>query len=115
MSPGQPPAKRAKLDGTVAASDIDVAAPQGHVNLIEVDGKSCTHEVAWPPGERGNRGSQWADGIVEAARRGADKRSTAAAAAAAACCLDGACCIPIVGAITCPSLHSLCLLIASSR
>ncbi len=29
-----------------------MAAPQGHVNLIEVDGKSCTHEVAWPPGER---------------------------------------------------------------
>ncbi|KAI7836432.1 hypothetical protein COHA_009701 [Chlorella ohadii] len=31
-----------------------MAAPQGHVNLIEVDGKSCTHEVAWPPGEEGS-------------------------------------------------------------
>ncbi|KAL4426270.1 hypothetical protein ABPG77_009885, partial [Micractinium sp. CCAP 211/92] len=27
--------------------------PSG-ANLIEVDGKSCTHEVAWPPGEEGS-------------------------------------------------------------
>ncbi|PRW05917.1 superkiller viralicidic activity 2-like 2 isoform B [Chlorella sorokiniana] len=54
MSPGQPPAKRAKLGGNGAASHSELAAPQGHVNLIEVDGKSCTHEVAWPPGEEGS-------------------------------------------------------------
>ena len=58
MSPGQPPAKRAKLEGNGAVTGSGPAAPQGHVNLIEVDGKSCTHEVAWPPGERGRMGSK---------------------------------------------------------
>lgn len=41
----QPAAKRLKLSDERAAP-----MPVG-VNLIETaDGKSCTHEVAWPPG-----------------------------------------------------------------
>ena len=31
------------------AEDRVASLPQG-ANLIECDGKSCTHEVAWPPG-----------------------------------------------------------------
>ena len=31
------------------ADDRVASHPQG-ANLIECDGKSCTHEVAWPPG-----------------------------------------------------------------
>lgn len=42
----EPPPKRARL-----ASDRVAPMPSG-ANLIEVDGKSCTHEVAWPPGAR---------------------------------------------------------------
>jgi hypothetical protein len=37
-------AKRARL-----APERVAPMPSG-ANLIEVDGKSCTHEVAWPPG-----------------------------------------------------------------
>ncbi|EFN51100.1 hypothetical protein CHLNCDRAFT_141429 [Chlorella variabilis] len=44
----EPPPKRARL-----ASDRVAPMPSG-ANLIEVDGKSCTHEVAWPPGEEGS-------------------------------------------------------------
>jgi hypothetical protein len=40
----QPPSKRVRL-----SSERAVPTPSG-ANLIEVDGKSCTHEVAWPPG-----------------------------------------------------------------
>jgi ATP-dependent RNA helicase DOB1 len=39
------PRKIAKL-----AQEAPVAqAERAGVNLVEVDGKSCTHEVAWPP------------------------------------------------------------------
>ncbi|KAG2452954.1 hypothetical protein HYH02_002291 [Chlamydomonas schloesseri] len=31
-----------------------VAALPVGANLVEVDGKSCTHEVAWPPGQQGS-------------------------------------------------------------
>ena len=41
---GEPPVKRFKL-----AAERAAPMPSG-ANLIEVDGKSCTHEVAWPPG-----------------------------------------------------------------
>lgn len=40
----EPAAKRARLD------DDRVAPMPSGVNIIEVDGKTCTHEVAWPPG-----------------------------------------------------------------
>ena len=40
--------KHAKLE------DDRVAAPSGGANLIQVNGKTCTHEVAWPPGEQGS-------------------------------------------------------------
>ena len=40
--------KHAKLE------DDRVAAPSGGANLIQVNGKTCTHEVAWPPGELGS-------------------------------------------------------------
>ncbi|GAB4818279.1 hypothetical protein N2152v2_005325 [Parachlorella kessleri] len=43
----QPAAKRARINGNTVAP-----MPYGS-NLIEVDGKTCTHEVAWPPGEEG--------------------------------------------------------------
>jgi hypothetical protein len=44
LAASEPPAKRARLESERAAP-----MPSG-ANLIEVDGKSCTHEVAWPPG-----------------------------------------------------------------
>lgn len=40
--------KHAKLE------DDRVAAPSAGANLIQVNGKTCTHEVAWPPGEQGS-------------------------------------------------------------
>ena len=40
--------KHAKLE------DDRVAAPSVGANLIQVNGKTCTHEVAWPPGEHGS-------------------------------------------------------------
>lgn len=43
-----PPAKRVRLDHERA-----LQIPSG-TNLIETDGKSCTHEVAWPPGMEGS-------------------------------------------------------------
>ena len=42
------PQKVAKLE-----EDRVAALPFG-ANLVEFDGKSCTHEVAWPPGEDGS-------------------------------------------------------------
>lgn len=41
--------KHAKIE------DDAIARPASGANLIEVNGKTCTHEVAWPPGERGSR------------------------------------------------------------
>lgn len=35
--------------------DDAVARPSTGANLIQVNGKTCTHEVAWPPGENGSR------------------------------------------------------------
>ena len=35
------------------ADDRVAVLPQG-ANLVECDGKSCTHEVAWPPGMDGS-------------------------------------------------------------
>lgn len=35
--------------------DDRVAAPSFGTNLIQVNGKTCTHEVAWPPGEQGSQ------------------------------------------------------------
>lgn len=43
-----PPAKLARL------GDDRVAAMPVGSNLIEIDGKSCTHEVCWPPGAAGS-------------------------------------------------------------
>lgn len=40
--------KHAKLE------DDRTAAPSAGANLIQVNGKTCTHEVAWPPGEQGS-------------------------------------------------------------
>ena len=40
--------KHAKLE------DDRVAAPSAGANLIQVNGKTCTHEVAWPPGKQGS-------------------------------------------------------------
>lgn len=39
--------KHAKLE------DDTTARPTAGANLIEVNGKTCTHEVAWPPGQEG--------------------------------------------------------------
>ena len=52
-----PPAKRAR----VGEQQRVVPAPAARTNLIEVDGKSCTHEVAWPPGEAGGERPAAAD------------------------------------------------------
>ena len=41
--------KHAKLE------DDRVAAPSVGANLIQLNGKTCTHEVAWPPGEEGSQ------------------------------------------------------------
>ena len=35
---------------TARAANASPDVPASQVNLIEADGKSCTHEVAWPPG-----------------------------------------------------------------
>ena len=43
-----PTAKKARLN------DERVAALPTGSNLIERDGKCCTHEVAWPPGVQGS-------------------------------------------------------------
>ncbi len=45
---GAPPAKFAKLE-----EDRVAQLPSG-ANVVEFDGKSCTHEVAWPPGQEGS-------------------------------------------------------------
>lgn len=42
-------AKHAKLEDDV------VAKPSAGANVIQVNGKTCTHEVAWPPGDRGSK------------------------------------------------------------
>ena len=41
--------KHAKLE------DDRIAAPAVGANLIQVNGKTCTHEVAWPPGQQGSQ------------------------------------------------------------
>ncbi len=41
-------AKRPRLE------DDRVAPHPVGINVIEVDGKACTHEVAWPPGQEGS-------------------------------------------------------------
>ncbi|DBA84763.1 hypothetical protein WJX77_001199 [Trebouxia sp. C0004] len=41
--------KHAKLE------DDRIASPQVGANLIQVNGKTCTHEVAWPPGVEGSQ------------------------------------------------------------
>lgn len=46
-----PSAKR--LKAAKLGDDRVAAMPVGN-NLIEVDGKSCTHEVCWPPGVQGS-------------------------------------------------------------
>jgi ATP-dependent RNA helicase DOB1 len=43
-----PPAKVARL-----GDDVVAAMPSG-ANYIEANGKSCTHEVLWPPGVEGS-------------------------------------------------------------
>ena len=40
--------KHAKLE------DDRVAAASAGANLIQANGKTCTHEVAWPPAEQGS-------------------------------------------------------------
>ncbi|GLC55868.1 hypothetical protein PLESTB_001037800 [Pleodorina starrii] len=47
----QPPA--AKAPRLAGGADRVARLPVG-ANLVEVDGKSCTHEVAWPPGQDGS-------------------------------------------------------------
>lgn len=52
-----PAAKKAKAEAAVGQQrlgDDRVAAMPVGSNLIEVDGKSCTHEVCWPPGVQGS-------------------------------------------------------------
>jgi hypothetical protein len=44
-SNSEPPSKRART------ANADDDAPGRQKNYIEVNGKSCTHEVAWPPGK----------------------------------------------------------------
>ncbi len=46
---GERSCKHAKLE------DDRIASPQVGANLIQVNGKTCTHEVAWPPGVDGNQ------------------------------------------------------------
>lgn len=41
--------KYAKLE------DDRIASPQVGANLVQVNGKTCTHEVAWPPGVEGSQ------------------------------------------------------------
>lgn len=47
-----PAAKKFKSDARLG--DDRVAAMPVGSNLIEVDGKSCTHEVCWPPAQQGS-------------------------------------------------------------
>jgi hypothetical protein len=47
LEPPSIAAKQARLE------DDEVAKATTGVNVIEIDGKSCTHEVAWPPGQEG--------------------------------------------------------------
>jgi ATP-dependent RNA helicase DOB1 len=49
-----PPVKRQKVEPRARLGDDRVAAMPVGQNLIEVDGKSCTHEVCWPPGMAGS-------------------------------------------------------------
>ena len=42
-------AKHAKLEDDV------VARPSAGANVIQVNGKTCPHEVVWPPGEHGSK------------------------------------------------------------
>ena len=47
--------RKSDTDATLErkAARVESAAPEvpaSQVNLIEAEGKSCTHEVAWPPG-----------------------------------------------------------------
>jgi hypothetical protein len=47
-----PAAKKVKTEARLG--DDRVAAMPVGSNLIEVDGKSCTHELCWPPGVEGS-------------------------------------------------------------
>lgn len=40
--------------GKAQRTDNRVARLPAGANLVEADGKSCTHEVAWPPGMDGS-------------------------------------------------------------
>ena len=51
-SSAAPAAKKFKAEARLG--DDRVAAMPVGSNLIEVDGKSCTHEVCWPPGVQGS-------------------------------------------------------------
>ncbi|KXZ50647.1 hypothetical protein GPECTOR_15g331 [Gonium pectorale] len=46
---GAPAAKAQRLGGGERVAALPVGA-----NLVEVDGKACTHEVAWPPDQQGS-------------------------------------------------------------
>ena len=48
---GATPAKRPKLDGALDPGEghVHVDGQKGK-NIVEMNGKSCLHEVAWPPG-----------------------------------------------------------------
>jgi len=50
--PDGPAAKKPRADARLG--DDRVAAMPVGSNLIEVDGKSCTQEVWWPPGVQGS-------------------------------------------------------------
>lgn len=43
----EPEAKRARIEPENQEKETVLQKK----NLIEIDGKSCTHEVAWPPGK----------------------------------------------------------------
>ena len=48
---GGGPAKRPKLDAAVDSGEGQVHVDgQKRKNIVEMNGKSCLHEVAWPPG-----------------------------------------------------------------
>ena len=70
------PHKMARL-----AADPAAVAARG-VNLIEVDGKSCTHEVAWPPREDPPDSAEPGPQTVAAAAAAAQIPPTVAADAA---------------------------------
>ena len=66
-----PPPKRARA---ALGEDAQLWKPSGeNVNLIEAGGKSCTHEVLWPPPESAEGGG--AGGGDAAAAEGAEERS----------------------------------------